>query len=163
MSMEQIIEAVRVLDGALVVVPGPGSDAPEVAWGDAFFYYAPDGRMPQHEQPYGTIVTKDYPDDASSDLDAPGRWRVNVHVDRATFRRLTDEEPRSLTRPRDHAATDVFTPHPVYGALGWVAVVSPGEQTSEVVLQLLREAHDAARARFERRRETGARPPEDEE
>ncbi len=116
MSMDQIIGAVRDLDGALVVIPGPGSDAPELAWGDAFFYYAPDGVMPQHVQPYGTIVTKDYPDDTASELDAPGRWRVNVHVDRATFRRLTGEEPRNLTRTRDHAATDVFTPHPVYGA-----------------------------------------------
>ena len=71
MSMEQIIDAVRGLDGALVVVPGPEGDAPELAWGDAFFYYAPDGRMPQHVQPYGTIVTKDYPDDSASDLDAP--------------------------------------------------------------------------------------------
>ena len=109
MSMDQIIGAVRDLDGALVVIPGPGSDAPELAWGDAFFYYAPDGVMPQHVQPYGTIVTKDYPDDTASQLDAPGRWRVNMHVDRATFRRLTGEEPRSLTRARDHAATDVFT------------------------------------------------------
>ena len=83
---------------------------------------------------------------------------MNVHVDRATFRRLTGEEPRSLTRPRDHAATDVFNPHPVYGALGWVAVVNPGEQTTATVLQLLREAHEAARARARRRHETGARP-----
>ncbi len=159
MSMEQIIDVVRDLDGALVVIPGPGSGSPELAWGDAFFYYAPDGEMPQHVQPYGTIVTKDYPDDTASDLDAPGRWRVNVHVDRATFRRLTGEEPRSLTRPRDHAATDVFNPHPVYGGLGWVAVVNPGEHTTETVVQLLREAHDAARARFARRRETGASQP----
>ena len=162
MSMEQIIGAVRDLDGALVVIPGPGSDAPQLAWGDAFFYYAPDGVMPQHVQPYGTIVTKDYPDDTASELDAPGRWRVNVHVDRATFRRLTGEEPRSLTRARDHAATDVFNPHPVYGALGWVAVVNPGEQTTETVLQLLRDGHRAARARVERRQGTGARPPEGE-
>lgn len=153
MSMEQIIDEVRGLDGALVVVPGPSSGTPEIAWGDAFFYYAPDGEMPQHEQPYGTIVVKDYPDDAASELDAPGRWRVNVHVDRATFRRLTGEEPRSLTRPRDFAAADVFNPHPVYGALGWICVVDPGEQTADTVVQLLREAHDASRARFERRRD----------
>ncbi len=156
MSMEQLLEIVRGLDGALVVIPGPGSDAPEIAWGDAFFYYAPDGEMPQHVQPYATIVTKDYPDDTASELDAPDRWRVNLHVDRATFRELTGEEPRSLSRPRDYAATDLFSPHPVYGALGWVAVVNPGEQTSETVEQLLREAHEAARARFERRRETDA-------
>lgn len=69
MSMEQIIATVRGFEGALVVAPEPDGDFPEIAWGDAFFYYAPDGRIPRTTQPYGTIVTKDYPDDSASDLD----------------------------------------------------------------------------------------------
>lgn len=157
MSMEQIIAAVRdELDGALVLVPGPGGDFPELAWGDAFFYYSPGGRMPENVQPYGTVVTKNYPDDTASDLDPPGRWRVNVRVDRATFRELTGEEPRSITRPRDHAAVDRVMPHPVYGALGWICVVNPGERTTDTVVRLLRVAHEAARARFVRRDESTA-------
>jgi hypothetical protein len=143
--MEQIIAAVRDFDGALVLVPEPGSDFPELAWGDAFFYYTPDGRVPRHGQPYGTIVTKDYPDDTAFDLDPPGRWRVNVHVGRDTFRRLTEGAPR------DHAADDTVLPHPVYGALGWICVANPGERTTDTVLRLLRDAHDAARARAARR------------
>jgi hypothetical protein len=55
----------------------------------------------------------------------------------------------------------VFLPHPVYGSLGWVAVVNPGEHTTDAVLQLLRDAHHAARARVDRRRETGATQPDD--
>lgn len=161
MSMEQILETVRGFDGALVVVPGPGSDAPEIAWGDAFCYYAPDGAVPQHVQPYATIVTKDYPDDTASQLDAPERWRVNIHVDRATFLELTGEEPRRLSRARDYAAADVFNPNPVYGALGWVCVVNPGERTRDTVVHLLRDAHEAARARFERRLETGVGATDD--
>ncbi len=155
MSMEQIIAAVRGFDGALVLVPEPGGDFPELAWGDAFFYYAPDGRLPENTQPYGTIVTKDYPDDTASDLDPPGRWRVNIHVDRATFQELTGEEPRTLGRPRDHAAADSVMPHPLYGALGWISVVNPAERTTDTVVRLLRGAHDAARARFARRQEPG--------
>ncbi|MFI6207376.1 DUF6194 family protein [Streptomyces sp. NPDC051041] len=154
--MEQIIATVRGFDGALVVVPAPGGDFPEAAWGDAFFYYAPDGRMPRSVQPYGTIVTKDQPGDDASDLDPPGRWRVNVHVDRATFRELTGEEPRALGRRRDYAAADRVLPHPVYGALGWICVVNPGARTAGTVVRLLRDAHDAARARFERRHGPGA-------
>ncbi|MFH9552787.1 DUF6194 family protein [Streptomyces sp. NPDC017435] len=153
--MEQIIATVRGLDGALVLVPEPGGEFPELAWGDAFFYYAPDGRIRENVQPYGTIVTKNYPDDAACDLDPPGRWRVNVHVDRAMFQELTGEEPRSISRPRDHAAADRVIPHPVYGALGWISVVNPGERTKETVVQLLRSAHEAARARFARRNEPG--------
>ncbi|MYT29636.1 MULTISPECIES: DUF6194 family protein [unclassified Streptomyces] len=153
--MEQIIATVRGFDGALVVVAEPGGAFPELVWGDAFFYYAPDGQVPRNVQPYGTIVTKNYPGDDASGLDAPDRWRVNLHVDRATFAELTGEQPRRLTLQRDHASTDTVLPHPVYGELGWVCVVSPGERTADTVAQLLRVAHDAARARFERRQEHG--------
>lgn len=161
MSMEQIIATVRGFAGALVVVPEAGGDFPELAWGDAFFYYAPDGRMPRNVQPYATIVVKNYPDDTASDLDPPGRWRVNIHVDRATFRELTGEDPRGLTRPRDHAAADSVMPHPVYGALGWISVVNPGERTTDTVVRLLSSAHDAARARFARRHEPEGLPEND--
>ncbi|MFF1304841.1 DUF6194 family protein [Streptomyces sp. NPDC058307] len=143
--MEQIIATVRGFDGALVVVPAPGGDSPEIAWGDAFFYYAPDGRTPRNTQPYGTIVTKDYPDDTASDLDPPGRWRVNVQVGRTALPELLGAERH------DPAAADVVLPHPVYGALGWICVVNPGERTTGTVVGLLRAAHEAARARAERR------------
>lgn len=161
LSIDQIVDAVRHLDGSLVVAPGVGDpDFPELAWGDAFFYYAPDGVMPRTVQPYGTIVTKNYPDDTLSDLDPPGRWRVNIHVDRATFRELTGTDTRSAGRTEHDAPAavaigpatpDVVLPHPVYGSAGWIAVVNPGPATADVVLRLLREAHEAARSRAGRR------------
>jgi len=147
--MEQILDAVRSLDGVLVLSPGPGSEFPELAWGDHFFYHAPDGVIP-HGQPYGTVVTKDYPDDTTSRLDEEGRWRVNVHVGRDRFRELVGDDPRD-GEPTEAEATDVVVPHPVYGALGWVCVVTPGERTTALVLDLLRAAHDDARARAARR------------
>ncbi|MFI8525069.1 DUF6194 family protein [Promicromonospora sukumoe] len=152
-TIEQIIAAVRELDGALVVAPAVGDPAvPELAWGDAFFYYAPDGRMPRNVQPYGTIVTKNYPDDTTSDLDPAGRWRVNVHVGRARLSELTGAVEPGEGGP-GLAASDVVRPHPVYGSAGWIAVVNPGPTTGETVLALLRDAHEAARARYERRAE----------
>lgn len=41
---------------------GRASGGSTPAWGDAFFCYAPDGVTPRMTQPYGTIVTKNYPD-----------------------------------------------------------------------------------------------------
>ncbi|MFB7799703.1 DUF6194 family protein [Isoptericola sp. NPDC056134] len=146
-SMEQIIDTVRRLDGAFVLEPRPGDGTPEIAWGDAFFYYAPDGQVPTTVQPYGTVVTKNYPDDVSCDLDRPDRWRVNVHVGRERARELVGGG-----RERIAVVPDVLLPHPLYGDLGWVCVVNPGERTSDAVLGLLRGAHDAARRRYERRR-----------
>ncbi|WP_382303893.1 DUF6194 family protein [Herbiconiux sp. UC225_62] len=150
MSIQQIIDTVSGLDGALVLAPEAGSRAPEIAWGDFFFSYAPSGEPEDHDQPYATIVTKDYPDDSASRL-GDGRWRVNIHVDRATFQELVGEDPRHLALRRDVSHTDVFLPHPVYGALSWVSVVNP-DTTLPQVLDLVRSAHAAARARTERRR-----------
>ncbi len=147
--MEQILRTVRSFDGVLVLSPEPGGPFPEIAVGDHFFYHAPDGTVP-HGQPYGTVVTKDYPDDAASRLDEEGRWRVGVHVGRTRFRELLGTDPRA-GEPSEVAATDVVLPHPVYGALGWAAVVNPGERTTALVLDLLRAAHDDARARAGRR------------
>lgn len=153
MMLHQTLETVRSFDGVLILAPDASSGAPAIAWGDYFFYYAPDGRVPSG-QPYGTIVTKDYPDDTRSALDGEGRWRVNVHVGRAAFQELIGREPREAAAEPDAfdvAATDVIVPHPVHGALGWVAVVNPGERTSGTVRALLRDAHDASRARALRR------------
>ncbi|MFE5308485.1 DUF6194 family protein [Isoptericola sp. NPDC056605] len=150
-SMDQIIAAVRRLEGVLVLQPRAGDGTPELAWGDAFFYYAPDGQVPTAVQPYGTVVTKNYPDDVSCDLDRPDRWRVNVHVGRDRLRALVGDR-----RPERAVVPDVFLPHPLYSELGWVCVVNPGERTGRRVVELLREAHDAARRRSERRRSLGA-------
>lgn len=152
MSIEQILDVVRSLDGVLVLAPEEGSEFPELAWGNFFFYYAPDGQVPHNVPPYATIVTKDYPDDAQSELDPAGRWRVNIHVGRARFDELTGQSPRTFSS-RDFAAADVIMPHPVHGALGWIAVVNPAAAPLSTVLELLRDAHAHARRRATRRTE----------
>src|SRR5689334_14004335 len=124
MDREDLLEFVRRLDGTLVLTPDEHSDAPEIAWGDSFCYYAPDGTVPQNVQPFATVVTKDYPGDEGSDLNPPGRWRVNIHVDRDTFRGLAGD-PAGDAPDRDFAERDVVLPHPVYAELGWIAVVDP--------------------------------------
>jgi hypothetical protein len=150
MTIDELLSRVRDLDSVLVLEPGPDSTAPEIAWGDKFFYYAPDGEVPTNVQPFGTIVTKDYPDDTASALDGPGRWRLNIHVDTDTFVRLVGEEPRALGWTRDYAAPDIVNPHPVYGPLGWLSIVTP-ESKAELALDLLRAGHEAARERYQRR------------
>lgn len=145
--MNEIVDVVSGFEGVLVIIPGEGSGSPELAWGDAFFYYAPDGVMPDRMQPYGTIVTKNYPDDEESRLDEPGRFRVNIHVGR-------DRAVHIVQDGASPADADVFVSHPVYGAAGWVSVVNPATSTSGLVVSLLRDAHEAARSRAHRRSAT---------
>jgi len=143
--MDEILTEIRTFDGVLELAPAEGGPFPEIAWGDHFFYYAPGGQVPRREQPYATIITKDYPGDTASGLDRPGRWRLNIHLGRTAVRELTDpDEP-------DFTAADVVLPHPVHAAQGWIAIVDPGPRTHALAVRLLRDAHEAARHRAERR------------
>lgn len=51
----------------------------------------------------------------------------------------------------DPSASDRVFVHPVYGLMGWPAVVSPGPRTTETTRSLLRQAYEAVRARYHRR------------
>jgi len=141
--MDQLLATIRSFDGVLELAPVAGSDFPEVAWGDHFFYFSPDGVVPARQQPYATFVTKNYPDDTASNLDEPDRWRLNIHVGATVFLELTGETPRSGQRSWDYAADDEVVPHPVYRRQGWVSITNPGPRTTALAIRLLREAHAA--------------------
>ncbi|MEV0669165.1 DUF6194 family protein [Mycobacterium sp. NPDC050441] len=154
MSMDQLLETIRRFDGVLELAPIAGSPFPEIAWGDHFFYFAPNGQVPQREQPYATIITKNYPDDTSGDLDRPGRWRLNIHVGRSTYVELLGADPRLDRADVDYAAVDTVLPHPLYRVQGWVSILNPGVRTGTLAVSLLGRAHDAARLRAIRRPST---------
>ena len=147
MSMDQLLETIRRFDGVLELAPTADSEFPEIAWGDHFFYFAPNGQVPQRGQPYATIVTKNYPDDTSCDLDQPGRWRLNIHVGRNTFIEVIGADPRIGPAAVDFTAVDTVLPHPVYRMQGWISIINPGVRTQALTVSLLRKAHEAARRR----------------
>ena len=152
MNIDDIIAFLEGLDEMLILRPGPGDGTPEIAWGDVFFYYAPDGQVPTNTQPFATIVTKDYPDDTSSRLDRENTFRLNIAAGKDAFIAVVGREPRAEpVEQADPSAEDLFVAHPVYGDLGWLSVVNPGPRTRERATDLLRSAHALARARYERR------------
>lgn len=152
MTMEQILAEVRSYVGVLELAPSRGSEHPAISWGDHFFYFAPDHIIPRNRQPYATIITKDYPDDTSSRLGAPERWRLNIHVGLQVFTELVGYPAESIAKSVvDFSKTDVFLPHPLYGTHGWVSIVNPGASTTARALEALHQAHLADQRRVERR------------
>jgi hypothetical protein len=154
--MEEIISFVDGLDGVLTQRAHSGDGSPEIAWGDTFFYYAPDGVVPSATQPFATIVTKNYPGDETSRLDRPDVYRVNMAAGKEEFiahvgRAPRDADPEDGADVPDPDALDTVIAHPVYGSLGWLAVNNPGPATAEEVRRLLEQAHHLARARYLRR------------
>jgi Family of unknown function (DUF6194) len=160
MTMEEIIRFVDGLDGVLTQRAHSGDGSPEIAWGDTFFYYAPEGVVPSATQPFATIVTKNYPGDETSRLDRPDVFRVNMAAGKEEFIAHVGRAPRDAgpnpgaDAPRPDAL-DVVIAHPVYGSLGWLAVNNPGPATAPEVRRLLEQAHHLARARYLRRNPHG--------
>jgi len=152
MTMDEIVDFVGRLDGVLTLRPVPGDGSPEISWGDVFFYYSPDGVVPARTQPFATVVTKNYPGDEVSRLDRPDAFRVNVAASKEAFVKWTGHAPRdAATANADSSPDDTVIAHPVYGTVGWLAVVNPGPRTDEVIRELLRAAYDVARGRYQRR------------
>lgn len=153
MTIDEIIGYIAALDGVLTLRPGPGDGSPELAWGDTFFYYAPDGEVPTRTQPFATVVTKNYPGDERSRLDRPGSFRVNIGAGPEAFRIWTGHAPRETDSAEgDPSARDTVIAHPVYGSAGWLAVVDPGPNTAEAIRELVELAHGRARSRAEKTR-----------
>lgn len=149
--MDELVEFVENLGGVLTLHPQPGDGTPEIAWGDYFFYYAPDGVLPR-TQPFATIVTKDYPGDETSQLNRPNIFRINIAAGKELFEHHTGHAPRDHPAPpTDTSTPDVIFAHPVYTSQAWLAVVSPGPITGSTVRDLLRAAHTIARLRYEKR------------
>lgn len=154
MNEDEVIRFVGELDDVSVETASEESGAPEVAWGDSFFLYDPDGRARERSgfMPFATVVVTDYPGfDSDSQLDRDGVFRVNIAVGRALFEELIGHSPAANAEHRDafdYAELDRFLPHPAYGTQGWVAVLNPGARTAERVRELLVQARERAAARY---------------
>lgn len=134
------------LPGVVTVVASEADGAPEMAWGDSFFYYDPDDSIPPDKRwPFATIVIQNYPGfDEQSKLDRPDVFRLNLNVGRDRFEQLLGFPPSAFDDHRDefdYAALDRVIPHPLYGQQGWVSVVVPGADTGGLVAELITHAH----------------------
>ncbi|MFK7791073.1 MAG: DUF6194 family protein [Devosiaceae bacterium] len=126
------------------------------AWGERSYFYNP-GAMLKRGTYFATIKQKDGENDKSSHLDREGVWRLNIGLQKATFIQLFGSPPTrpakgcSVEGPWDFTAQDTLMPHPVYGWMGWVAVVCPSADTWETCIGLLQDAHARAEQTFLKR------------
>jgi uncharacterized protein DUF6194 len=152
---EDLVHALTDLPGVVAVIASQANGAPEVSWGDSFFFYDPEGDAANHRMPFATIVTKDYDGfDTASDLNRPGVFRLNIAVGRAAFEELVGYPPSAHAARSarfDYTAIDELVPHPVYAVQSWVAILNPGEATAALAGSLLTDAHARAVQRHRRR------------
>ena len=124
-TADELAERIRALPGVTVLVADEAGGAPEVSWGDRFFFVGDDRR-----RPFATIVSRDVPGfDEASRLDRPGAYRLNVELGRRGFEAEFGFPPAELPDRLpgiDAARLDTVVPHPAYGTHGWASVLNPG-------------------------------------
>jgi hypothetical protein len=150
---DEIIQSFTDLPGVVTLIASEENGAPEVAWGDSFFFYDPDNAIPENRRlPFATIVISDYPGfDTASNLDRPGVFRLNLAIWREHFNELFGFSPAEFAKRPDEfdfTALDRIIPHPVYAHQGWISVLVPGARTEEQVRQLSVQAYERARGRY---------------
>ena len=139
---DEIVRSFSDLPGVVTLIASKETGAPDVAWGDSFFFYDPDNAIPENRRlPFATIVISDYPGfDTASNLDRPGVFRLNLAVGRDRFNELfgfSSAEFAKRSNVFDFTALDRIIPHPVYAKQGWISVLVPGAGTEDQVRQLV--------------------------
>lgn len=112
------------------------------SWGYTMFFFRDDRMMP-----FATLIAQDTEHDRVSDLNRPGVYRLNIGIEKTTFRTLF-----SAVGDPDFRALDRVMPHPEYAAQSWVCVLAPSDATFERdVKPLLAEAYHLAERRYQRK------------
>lgn len=112
--------------------------------GDYFFFAGSEENFP-----FATIVVKDTDFDHLSDLNRDGVFRLNIGLEKATFRELFS--PTDGSAQADPTVLGKLIPHPAYAKMYWVSLLNPSMDQLTEYLSLLKEAHDLQLSRSKRR------------
>lgn len=156
----------RSVDPAQAINHAAALEGVEVhrAWGETSCFYNPGGEFARGTY-FLTIKEKDGDNDRASELDREGVWRLNIGTARSDFEALFGQPPKRpgkgehIEGPWDFTVLDQITPHPVYGWMSWIAVVSPSLETWRRCIPLVDSAYAKARTTFEKRLKAAARAP----
>jgi hypothetical protein len=116
---------------------------------NSFFFYGPDGKIPEKTFPFATLVTDDKYDKVSN-MSRGGVCRLNVGISKETFVSLLGQPPRPpgesgiIDTGHDFTAVDEIMPHPIYGHLMWICALNPADKSWKTVQSLLAEAYESA-------------------
>lgn len=120
------------------------------AYGYQFFFYSDDHRMP-----FLTIANSDNDYDKVSNLNREGVFRINLGVRKETFASLFPENPGGDSADVDFTALNTFLPHPDYAKQYFICILNPSGDNEAPFRKLVREAHDVAKQRYERKNRSG--------
>ena len=116
------------------------------AWGEKSFFYNPDNLLKRGIY-FCTLKDKDGDNDKASQLNRNGVYRLNFGISKQSFLNLFDSIPKRPAKGScikgEYLFTelDKLTPHPVYGWMSWVSILSPSNESWDKIEELLSESY----------------------
>lgn len=119
---------------------------PTSTWGELSYFYNPERKLPRGTY-FCTIKEKDGDNDQGSNLNRDGIFRLNFGLPPKAFEDVFGPRParpaksQTIEGPWDFTELDMLMPHPIYGWMGWVCVLSPNAPTFDTIKPLLAVAY----------------------
>ena len=104
-----------------------------------------------------TIKEKNGDNDKSSGLDRDEVFRLSIGISKTTYENLFGLKPKRPAKgcivdtDNDFTAINELMPHPIYGWMSWVQILSPSVSSFASLLPLLTEAHSNAIIKFNKK------------
>ena len=125
-------------------------------WGDLSFFYNPQNRFSNGTY-FATLKLQDGENDRASQISRDGVWRLNLGLTPKTYRDVLGQQPsrppkgEPVEGPWNFTELDRLMPHPCYGWMSWVAILSPSHASFETLKPLFDDAYGKAVKAFEKR------------
>lgn len=147
MTPAEIIEKITTnLDGV----------KPKSSWGETSLFYNPGNVLPNGVY-FCTIKEKDGENDKSSDLSRDGLFRISIGVPKEIYIEHFGEKPKRpakgciINTGHDFTQTNVLMPHPIYGWMSWLCILSPAQERFSEIYPLIEKAHANAVVKFDKK------------
>ena len=129
---------------------------PKSSWGETSLFYNP-GKILPHGVYFCTLKENNGENDKASELDREGVFRLSIGITKETYEKQFGSKPKRppkggiVNTGHDFTVLDKLMPHPIYGWMSWVQVLSPSVSTFEALLPLIVEAHSNAVIKFNKK------------
>lgn len=129
---------------------------PKASWGETSLFYNP-GKVLPNGVYFCTLKEKNGENDQASLLDRDGVFRISIGISKETFLQRFGSKPKRpakggiIDTGHDFAKLDEIMPHPIYGWMSWVQVLSPSAETFKLAYPLITEAHTSAVVKFNKK------------
>lgn len=122
---------------------------PLETWGELSFFVNPGIKLKRGKY-FATLKSKNGKNDKASSLDREGVFRLNIGLPSKDYETIFGLRPPKPIKGNiiqgdyDFTSLNTLTPHPIYGWMGWIAILNPSKTTFESCKYYLNVAYSKA-------------------